>query len=231
MAKPLKELLTKLNIPYNKTSLYSQALTHPSYVNETSKKIENYQRLEFMGDAVIQLIITRYIFFKYPKMNEGNLSPLRSNLVRMETLASLARDINLGDYIRLGQGEEKSHGKERPSLLCDCFEALMAACYLDLGLEKTEEILLSLFANYLTEEGMENFLDLKDAKTKLQELVQADKKRSLTYRTVKVFGPSNQPRFLIEVLLDDVVLGTGEGFSKKSAEQEAAKDALSKMAR
>ena len=231
MARPLKELLTKLKIPYNNTALYSQALTHPSYVNENNKKIENYQRLEFMGDAVIQLIITRYIFFKYPDMNEGNLSPLRSNLVRMETLASLAKDIHLGDYIRLGLGEEKNNGKDRPALLCDVFEAFIAACYLDLGLEKAEEILMGLFKKYLDEEGMETFLDLKDAKTKLQELVQADKKRSLAYRTVKVVGPSNQPRFQIEVLLDDVVLGFGEGFSKKSAEQAAAKDALSKMAR
>ena len=231
MAKPLKGLLTKLEIPYKKTSLYSQALTHPSYVNEAHQKIENYQRLEFMGDAVIQLIITRYIFFKFPDMNEGNLSPLRSNLVRMETLASLAKEIDLGSYIRVGQGEAKSHGQERPSLLCDVFEALMAACYLDVGLDKTEEILLKLFAHYLDDANIHTFLDLKDPKTKLQELVQADKKRSLSYHMVQMSGPSNQPHFIVEVLLDNVVLGTGSGLSKKAAEQAAAKDALSKMAK
>lgn len=229
MARPLKELLTKLNIPFKDTKVYSQALTHPSYANEVKKNLPNYQRLEFVGDAVIQLIITRYIYFKYPNMDEGDLSPLRSNLVRMETLASLAKDINLGDYIRLGQGEEKSHGKERPSLLCDVFESLIAACYLDLGLEKTEPIVIKFFEKLIEDEGMETFLELKDPKTKLQELVQADKKRSLLYKTISVAGPSNQPHFKVEVLLDDIVLGIGEGQSKKSAEQAAANAALKKM--
>ncbi|MGI6377960.1 MAG: ribonuclease III [Bacilli bacterium] len=231
MARPLKELLAKLGVQTKNTRLYSQALTHPSYVNEARRHVENYQRLEFMGDAVIQLIITRYIYFKYPAMNEGDLSPLRANLVRMETLASIAKEINLGSYIRLGQGEAKNQGHKRASLLSDVFEALMAACYLDLGLDKTEEILLHLFSDFINEEGMENFLDLKDPKTKLQELVQADKKRSITYRTVSTTGPSNQPEFDVEVLLDDVVLGHGHGLSKKTAEQAAAKDALSKMAK
>ncbi len=230
MARNYKELLKKLNIPYKDTSLYRQALTHPSYVNESKNAVGNYQRLEFMGDAVIQLVITRHIYYTYTEMHEGDMSVLRSNLVRMETLADLAKEINLGDYIYLGQGEEKSRGMERPSLLSDVFEALIAACYLDLGLEVAETILMSLFQDYIKEEGMENFLELKDAKTRLQELVQADRRRSLTYKTISVIGPANQPEFSVEVMMDDVVLGIGKGYSKKSAEQAAAKDALNKMA-
>ena len=230
MARHYKELLKTLKIPYHNTMLYRQALTHPSYVNETKKDIGNYQRLEFMGDAVIQLLITRYIFYTYTDMREGDMSLLRSNLVRMETLADIARKIHLGDYIQLGQGEEKNHGMERPSLLSDVFEALIAACYLDLGLDETEKILMSIFNEFIEEEGMENFLELKDAKTRLQELVQADQRRSLTYRTIGVVGPANQPEFSVEVYMDDVILGVGTGLSKKAAEQAAAKDALSKMA-
>lgn len=230
MNKDYQELLESLNIIPKKHELYVQALTHPSYENEKKTDLGDYQRLEFMGDAVIQLIITKYIYNNYLEMQEGDMSLLRSNLVREETLAEIARLINLGDYILLGVGEEKSNGRERPSLLCDVFESLIAATYLDLGFSHATRVVIAQYRKLIDDEGMDCFLKLKDNKTKLQELMQADTKRTLEYVTKGVQGPANQPEFFVDVMMDKMILGSGVGHSKKAAEQDAAKNALSKMA-
>lgn len=230
MAKNLRELLKRLKIKPKNYSIYIQALTHPSYINEKKVENESYQRLEFLGDSVIQLIVTEYIYNNYDYMDEGEMTQFRSNLVREESLANVARHLKLGDYILLGVGEEKSKGNERNALLADIFEALVAAIFLDQGGEVIKEILIEHFKDLVRKEGLESFLELKDNKTRLQELVQADRKRALTYKVVRTKGPSNNPTFEIEVLMDGVVLGFGIGNNKKAAEQAAAKDALSKMA-
>ncbi len=230
MAKDLKELLGFLGIKFTDLDIYIQAVTHPSYINETKTKQESYQRLEFVGDAIIQFIVTEYIYHNYKEMDEGDMTLFRSNLVREESLANAARYIGLGDYILLGIGEEKSRGSERTALLADVYEALIAAIYLDCGLKTTREVLTYQFKVMVAKEGLESYLELKDNKTKLQEMVQADRKRNLEYVVKNISGPSNNPKFEVEVLMDGVMLGYGVGNSKKNAEQAAAKDALSKMA-
>lgn len=230
MAKQIESLFKTLKIKAKNRELYLQAVTHPSYINETKERDVSYQRLEFVGDAVIQLLITEYIYKNYPEMDEGNMTLFRSNLVREESLAAAARNIKLGEYILLGAGEEKTKGNERDALLADVYEALIAALYLDRGLEVTRVILEKLFKEMVALKGIDAYLELKDSKTKLQELVQADKKRSLKYIVRNTFGPSNNPTFEVEVIMGEVVLGRGRGHNKKGAEQAAAKDALDKMA-
>jgi ribonuclease-3 len=231
MAKDLRDLLGILNIPYKDINLYKQAVTHPSFINETKIDQPSYQRLEFVGDAIIQFLVTEYIYHNYEYMDEGDMTLFRSNLVREESLANAARYIGLGDYILLGVGEEKSRGNERTALLADVYEALFAAVYLDCGVDVTRSLLTYQLRSMVAKEGLESYLELKDNKTRLQELVQADRKRSLEYVVRSISGPSNNPTFEVDVLMDGVTLGNGTGSNKKAAEQSAAKDALSKMAR
>jgi len=230
MAKDIVKLLKTLRINFKDVKLYTQSLTHRSYLNERKENAENYQRLEFMGDAVLQLMITDYIYKNFLEMDEGSMSLLRSNLVRMETLAQLAKNINLGEYILLGSGETKAKGHERPSLLSDVYEAFIAAIYLDAGIKSAERFVASQYQKIIEEQGMDSFLELKDPKTKLQELVQADDKRALEYVILGTKGPANAPQFEVAVKLENMILGVGKGGSKKIAEQDAARDALSKLA-
>jgi len=230
--KNYKELLKSINISFKDKSLYLQALTHPSYENEVESKYGNYQRLEFVGDAVLEIVVTRYIYFNYPSMQEGSMTLLRSNLVREESLYELAKYINLGDYILLGVGELQAKGNTRPSLVSDVFEALIAAIYFDLGLEEAEKFVMGLIKRFLDDVGVDNVLNkLKDYKTRLQEYYQVERK-SLRYELIKQEGTSNKPIFTFNVYTEDnVLLGTGKGSSKQNAQQAAAKDALEKMAK
>jgi ribonuclease-3 len=148
----------------------------------------------------------------------------------METLAQLAKNINLGEYILLGSGETKAKGHERPSLLSDVYEAFIAAIYLDAGIKSAERFVAGQYQKIIEEQGMDSFLELKDPKTKLQELVQADDKRALEYVILGTKGPANAPQFEVAVKLENMILGVGKGGSKKIAEQDAARDALSKLA-
>lgn len=226
------ELLESLNIKYKDIKLYIQALTHPSYENEHKLDGGNYQRLEFVGDAVLEYIITNYIYENYKDFNEGQMSLLRSNLVRMETLYELAKKINLEAYILLGKGEEKGGGRKSASLVSDVFEAFLAAIYLDNGYKIAEKFLMKLFREYIKEVGIDSILNkLKDPKTTLQEYVQADSNRTVTYKLVSQVGPANKPEFVIEVYNDKLLLGIGKGTSKLLAEQNAARNALEKMAK
>ena len=222
------ELLEKFKIrPKNKT-IYITALTHPSYINEHHQNYGDLERLEFMGDAVLQLFVSQLIFKQYPTLKEGEMSLIRSRLVRSDSLCKLSKELNIGEYLILGHGEEKSGGRERKNILADAFESLMAAIYLDQGHEKSFEVVKTIFLPLVKEIKID---DLLDYKTKLQELVQADKRKTVEYREVSRSGTANDPTYVFEVILEgEIVLAQGTGKSKKAAQQDAAKNALEKCA-
>ena len=224
----MKELLSRLNIETDNLELYLQAVTHPSYANE-HEDVKHLERLEFMGDAVLQLMVSHLIFNKEGSSLEGEMSLIRSKLVRADALCDEAKKLGLDKVLRLGIGEEKSGGRNGKNILADSFEAFVAAIYIDKGFDFAFEFVKSVFSKSVDEIDVASLLDYK---SKLQELVQADKKQSVTYREVSHSGTSNNPIYVFEVLLDDdIVLATGTGTSKKSAQQDAAKNALEKCSK
>lgn len=230
MAK-LDVLLSRLGIPYKSLSLYEQALTHPSYANEMNRQqFPHYERLEFLGDAIIQQLVSLYLYHHFNDLDEGRLSLFRSSLVREETLSSLAKQLGFGEFLRLGHGEERTGGKQKDSVLANAFEAFVAALFLDQGYVFVQQKITKLFEELIVSKPIEKWFDSKDPKTKLQELVQADQRKTITYTKIRTEGPANAPLFYVHAILDDIVLGAGSGNTVKEAEQEAARDALSKMA-
>ena len=223
----LNDFLKDQSIPYTNYELFEEAFTHPSYVNEAGKKVSHYERLEFMGDAVLQLFVSEYIFKKYPNVPEGSLTTLRAKLVREESLAKFARELGLGKYIILGVGEAKNGGRERDSVLANVFEAFMGAIYLDCGKDYVLKMLEKTIYKHV--EDIDNE-EIQDYKTTLQELMQADVRKTVTYELLSTEGPSNAPIFEVAAIMDHMRLGVGKGSSKKKAEQKAAQDALNKMA-
>ncbi len=224
----LLDYLQKEKIPFHDLKLYKEAFTHASYANESGHKGKDYERLEFMGDAVLQLYVSDFLFKLFPDVPEGTLTTLRSKLVREESLARFSRELGLGELLYLGVGEEKSGGRERDSVLANIFESFVGAVYLDCGKDEVIKILektIFLHVNDL------DYDDITDYKTTLQELIQADQRKTVTYELIDTYGPSNAPEFTIAVMMDDMKLGTGKGTSKKRAEQQAAKDALNKLAK
>lgn len=222
------EWLNQKNIPYNNKKLIKQAFVHSSYVNENKLYKEDNERLEFMGDAVLQVWTTKKLFEIRPKLSEGQMTTLRAQLVCEEALAAYVRQLDLAQFLLLGVGEEKTGGRNRDSILSDMFEAMLGAIYIDQGMEAVEVILDEVVTPAITQPKNENVIDYK---TKLQEVIQSDSRKTVHYEIVNVEGPSNKPEFEVVVVLDDIVLGTGKGLSKKKAEQMAAKDAFEKMAR
>ena len=223
----LNKLLNDLNIPYHNIDIYREAFTHPSFSNEKNGR-RNYERLEFLGDAVLQYYVSRFIFEKYPHKSEGELTTLRSKLVREESLARFSIELNLGPYIYLGAGEEHSGGRDRNSVLADIFEAFIGAISQDCGTEYVLKILEKTIFKHVEDIDCEDIIDFK---TKLQELIQADQRKTVTYELLSSTGPANAPLFEVAVMMDDMKLGVGKGSSKKRAEQQAAKDALKKLAK
>ncbi len=221
------DFLKKENIPYKNLALYKEAFTHASYANESHYVKKDYERLEFMGDAVLQLYVSEFIFKLFPDVPEGTLTTLRSKLVREESLARFARQLDLGQLIYLGVGEEKSGGRDRDSVLANVFESFIGALYLDCGKDEVLKILEQTIYSHVNDLDYD---DITDYKTTLQELMQADQRKTVTYDLLETSGPSNAPIFKIAVMMDDMCLGTGKGSSKKKAEQQAAKDALNKLA-
>ncbi len=224
----ITELLEKLKIPYTDVQLYKQAFTHPSYANERGRHEKDYERLEFLGDAVLQFHVSRHLFELYTNIPEGQLTTLRSKLVREESLARFARELSLGDYIYLGTGEKNSGGKNRDSVLANVFEAFVGALIKDCGATEVERLLEKTIYKHVTDV---NYAEITDFKTRLQELVQADQRKTVTYALLSSTGPSNAPIFEVAVMMDEITLGIGSGQSKKKAEQQAARDALTKMAK
>ncbi|MCJ7806399.1 MAG: ribonuclease III [Clostridia bacterium] len=211
----------------NELNLYAQALTHSSYAHEKSHHHNDNERLEFLGDAVLELIISDYLYAKYPQLSEGKLTRFRAELVCETSLTRLAFGLNLGQQLRLGKGEIVSGGSSRPSLLGDTVEALIGAIYLDHGLEECRKNVLELYKPILLE--LQEGILYSDYKTLLQEFSQARYAVTPVYRITHESGPDHSKEFEAEVILDLNSLGSGYGRSKKEAEQAAAKEAWSKI--
>lgn len=207
---------------------YEEALTHSSYAHE--KHPENprdYQRLEFMGDAVFQLVSAELIYKKYPKMQEGEMTKLRIKLVREESFAKLGRELLIPEMIYLGKGEEKERG-EKDAMIADCVEAFIGALFMDKGYKVARNVARNWLSRIMKDLKED---DIKDYKSELQELIQSDSREPLKYESIKTEGKDNAKIFYYRVLHDGVILGEGMGKSKKMAEQEAAKQALQKLAK
>ncbi len=220
----MTEFEKKIGYKFKDKQLITTALTHSSYANER-KTVDN-ERLEFLGDSVLGFITAEYLFKKLKKNHEGTLTKLRASLVCEQSLFDIAKKIDLSSFVLLGHGEERSNGRERPSVISDAFEAVLAAIYLDAGLETAREWLLNLmkdaFDDALT--GNRN----RDFKTELQEYVQKGKLGRIVYHVVKEMGPDHNKSFEVEALLDGERIGMAVGMSKKEAEQSAARCALEK---
>ena len=215
------EFEKNIQYTFNDKELLRTALTHSSYANEKKGKIRFNERLEFLGDAVLQLITSEKLFKENPNMPEGKMSKQRAALVCEDALAGYAHEINLGDYLNLGKGEETTGGRKRPSILSDAFEAVIGAIFLDGGMEPAKKFVLH-FVDAA-------HLSLQDYKTLLQEIIQQNPGEKLSYVVTEESGPDHDKQFTMEVHLNSNVIGKGTGKSKKHAEQAAAKEALALM--
>lgn len=201
--------------------LLENALTHSSYANENrGRSTGSNERLEFLGDSVLGMVVAEYLYLENPKLPEGELTRLRANLVCEQSLVLVAQKWNLGTHLKLGRGEESGGGRERQSILADAVEAVLAAVYLDSGLSEASRIIRTFLLDNETQDV------IRDYKTALQELVQGESKQTLVYHLQGEHGPDHAKIFSVEVLIDGVVAGKGEGRSKKEAEQAAARDAI-----
>ncbi len=220
-----KELERALDISFHDKSLLERALVHRSYLNENPEfRTPHNERLEFLGDAILDFLVGEFLYHRCPEMREGKLTSLRAALVRTEMLASLARQLKLGHYLYLGRGEESSGGRTRDALLCDAFEALIGAIYLDQGLEKTRQFVHQL----IRPEARRIFrqrLD-RDPKSALQEYSQAEFGITPAYEIANESGPDHAKEFTVVVLINGTIRGQGTGRSKQAAEQVAAEAAL-----
>lgn len=217
-------LQEELNIYFRNKSLLYQAFTHSSYVNEHRRKLfTDNERLEFLGDAVLELSVSKYLFEKYPHMSEGELTKLRASIVCEPSLVIFANELNFGKYVLLGKGEELTGGRERPALLADVFESFIGSLYLDQDLENVVEFLERIVFPKV-EVGA--FSHVMDFKSQLQEMVQQSNNGTLHYEIVDEKGPAHNRTFVSRVLLNDKELGIGRGKSKKEAEQQAAQNAM-----
>ncbi len=212
---------------FKNKKLIEEALTHSSYANENkNRNMQFNERMEFLGDSVLSLVISEYIFLKLPTLPEGELTKIRAKVVCETSLADVAQSIELGKHIMLGRGEELTGGRNRLSILADGFEAVLASIFLDSNFEVAKEFILRIMEDKI-EEGVNGEI-LIDYKTKLQEKVQAKTKSKLSYLIYNEEGPDHNKTFFVEVRLKDVVLGRGTGSNKKEAEQKAAKEAIKK---
>ncbi len=218
---PLEE---RIKYKFRNSLLLAEALTHPSLGHETQRQHFDNQRLEFLGDAVLQLIFTEHLYKLFPQFSEGQLTKLRSRLVSREGLHVHAVSIGIGEFLMMGKGEESSGGRRRNSTLADAFEALIGAMYLDSDLQTVKRFVLEEAGKDIENLCLESF-DV-NPKGKLQELLQSMSPRGPTYSIVSEFGPEHQKRFLAKVSWNGIELGSGEGQSKKEAETAAASDAM-----
>lgn len=221
----LGDLEARLGYRFRNPALLTQALTHKSYLNETTEDASgDNERLEFLGDAVLDLVVSEALVEREPEWSEGDLSRSKASLVREESLASAASDAEIGRFLRLGRGERLTRGDQKPSLLADALEAVIAAIYLDGGLEAAGQVVRRLLVNPKTADaiGAEN----EDSKTSLQEVCQRKFGELPVYRLLSESGPDHDKRFTVEVVVQGMARGTGEGRTKKQAEQRAALKAL-----
>lgn len=216
-----------MNIPINDKSLLQKAFTHKSYLNE-SEALESNERLEFLGDAVLELIVSEHIFKIFKDKPEGELTALRSALVKTTTLAEVSLDLNFGDMLLISKGEEGTGGRKNQSLLADTFEAVVGAIYIDSGYDAASNFIHEHLISVWLDKIIDNSL-YKDFKTTLQEKVQAEGKGTPSYKLIRQEGPDHQKIFTLGVIVDNKQLGIGVGSNKQEAEQNAAKQALSKL--
>lgn len=216
-----------MNIPINDKSLLQKAFTHKSYLNE-SEALESNERLEFLGDAVLELIVSEHIFKIFKDKPEGELTALRSALVKTTTLAEVSLDLNFGDLLLISKGEEGTGGRKNQSLLADTFEAVVGAIYIDSGYDAASNFIHEHLISVWLDKIIDNSL-YKDFKTTLQEKVQAEGKGTPSYKLIRQEGPDHQKIFTLGVIVDNKQLGIGVGSNKQEAEQNAAKQALSKL--
>jgi len=221
------QLQEKLGVRFHDESVLRQAFTHSSYVNEQrGKRIQDNERLEFLGDAVLELTVSQFLYKTFPKMSEGEMTKLRAAIVCEPSLVKFAELLNFGDLVLLGKGEELTGGRQRPALLADVFEAFVGALYLDQGVD----VVFSFMEKYVyprIDRG--EFAQVTDFKSQLQEFVQQDNLGDIQYRIVEERGPAHNREFVSEVLLNNRSLGVGLGRSKKEAEQQAAARALVRL--
>ena len=222
----LSEFEEKIGYKFRDRNLLFEALTHSSYANESKHQYRSNERLEFLGDSVLSLVVSEYLFETYTAYPEGELSKTRATLVCEKMLAKFAKKIDLGEYIIFGRGEAQNGGKDRPSIVSDAFEAVIAAIYLDGGLEAARSHIM-LFLPENIREAVAKAYD--DYKTILQEIIQKNPEESVEYKLVSESGPDHNKSFTVHVMLNSNVIGEGTASSKKHAEQLAAKQALELM--
>ncbi len=223
----MKSLEANLNYKFNNIELLKNALIHSSYANEIRGNTRSNERLEFLGDSVLSVIVADHIYHKYPTMPEGELTKLRASLVCEKSLCALSRELGIGEFLLLGRGEDKNGGRERDSILADAFESVLAAIYLDGGMDAAKNHILNTvlrdFEHHIEDDTF------KDYKTVLQEIIQRNPEESVSYILIDEKGPDHDKIFTVEVHLNSNVIGKGCGKSKKQAEQMAACQALKLM--
>ena len=220
--KRMHTLEEKLGYTFENRELLENALTHSSCANESRGKLQSNERLEFLGDSILGMVVADHLYRNHPDLPEGELTRTRAALVCEESLVEVAEELRLGDYLRLGKGEEAGGGRNRPSIRADAVEAVLAAVYLDGGIGSARKII----QKYILSREVAGLTKPRDYKTALQELIQRESGQTLAYRLVGEEGPDHNKRFFVEVTLNGKGVGQGSGRSKKEAEQMAAKAAI-----
>lgn len=212
----------RIGYRFQNIALLKQAITHSSFTNEQKiNKMKDYERLEFLGDAVLELVSSEFLFREYEDRREGELTKMRASMVCEPSLAFCARDLELGEFLLLGKGEENTGGRKRDSITSDAMEAVIGAIYLDGGMERAKEFIYRFILSDLEEKQL-----FYDSKTNLQELIQGKMKKEFHYELLEETGPEHDKVFFVEVVMEDETIGKGQGRTKKAAEQEAAYEAL-----
>lgn len=220
-----KAIEQNIGYEFKNKALIKQAMSHSSFINEMKKKgMESYERLEFLGDAVLELISSEFLFENYKDLSEGKLTKLRASIVCEFTLSSVSEQLHFGDYVLLSKGEEQTGGRNRSSILCDLFESVLGAIYLDGGMEPAKKYVHTFLLTDIEHKSL-----FYDAKTTLQEMVQKDGTGVVTYELLEESGPDHNKKFITEVFVDGKSLAVGEGGSKKNAQQMAAYKAILKL--
>ncbi len=222
--RQLDSLQKRIKVQFHNKSLLNRALTHRSFVNEASSPIKDNERLEYLGDSVLALVVNEYLFYRFEEYHEGDLAKIKSAVVSETTLAKVSAEINLGSYILLGRGEELSGGRVRDSILANTMEALIGAIYLDSGLKEAKKFVLALLKADI--ERIDRLSYLRDPKTTLQEIVQKKYKERPIYEVAEEKGPDHQKEFTVRLIINGNIAATGRGNSKRKAEMDAARKVL-----
>lgn len=222
--RQLNKFQNLIKLKFKDKSLLNRALTHRSFTNESGFQVKDNEKLEYLGDSVLALVVNEYLFKRFGEYLEGDLAKIKSAVVSEVTLAKVADEINLGSFILIGKGEEQSGGRDRPSILANTLEAVIGAAYLDVGLKETKKFVLNLIKRDI--ERIDNMSYSRDPKTTLQEYVQKKYKERPQYEVIKEIGPDHQKEFSIKLSIHGKDISIGKGMSKRKAEMDAAQQAL-----